>query len=145
MCVSVLLFQAVASAGAIRRCYCRHGDGANCCSPSRPVQPSAGCCCSHKAEATPSRCGEPRVGGIRSCCDEQRTGAVPCRCSMRSEQTQVYEPYRVRCDRAELLPVSWVDVSQVASAGDFSNPGVQPCVIWNPGVRLQSLFCVWLI
>ena len=136
MCVGVLLFQAAVSAGAIRFCRCHHTGGHCCCSVARAAARPA-CCCSHHAAAH-------RAEATSTCCGGEQSPKQGCQCSIRSDDTPVSGPSRARVAQVNAPLVAWLELPSAPLAAPAA-PCVEPPAIWPPGVRLQSLFCVWLI
>jgi hypothetical protein len=130
VCASVVLLQAAVSSGALRHCRCGRA-GQNCCQAKPAPAPSA-CCCALAAE---------KAAG---CCCTQGAGFVRCECSKQSQPTQTAERPRMHEAEVDLAVLAWV-APPVVPAVDVSPAIATPPALWPPGVRLQSLLCVWLI
>jgi hypothetical protein len=130
LCTSVLFVQAAVSSGAMQVCRCNRV-GKDCCQAKAAAKRST-CCCTRPAEKKPS------------CCPTKQADLTQCKCPSRADEPQLAERPRVRVEPVDILALASVDVPGVAVV-DFRQPSVQSPAIWPPGVRLQSLFCTWLI
>jgi hypothetical protein len=140
-CIGVLLLQTAVSSGALQSCRCECSirgqrtasepdHACPCCAKNRSPAPHCDACVESDSES--------------SCCSPGTSDNAPCRCWSHRHETQVAESHRDRTDRQELVWVGWIDVPSVTSV-DPVRPLEMRAAFQPPGVRLQSLLCVWLI
>jgi len=141
LCTVALLWQTAVSSGALlsSRCECAMGGQRSA------SEPDHGCPCCAKNRHQPPRC--PACGDNErdaSCCSPSPSDSAPCRCWSHRHDTQVAESYRDRLERQEMSWVGWLDVPATPTV-DHVRPLETRTAFRPPGVRLQSLFCVWRI
>jgi hypothetical protein len=140
-CLGALLMQTALSAGALQSCRCActiRGPH----SASESAQPCP--CCAKVRSPAPHCDGCVESETESSCCSRGTSDNAPCRCWTHRHETQVAEPYRDRLDRQEMIFCGWVDLPAEPSVGHVRPLEVRTA-FRPPGVRLQSLLCVWLI